>query len=468
MPDKSAENLARIRACDADWNESDHPRADNGQFTSGSGGGGAKVSKLQAGGKAKAQTLRNVSGALAGVNAELDKINKRYAANLKSNLARESKIRADIERREADLEEKHKNDWRYGNAYGRLQNKPGLESLAERVKQKGKALERSKREEENKLDAERRAASEEYGLDGRRREAAAIKADNEKLKPWLKKQALEAEQKKFQGAKKTLEKARPGIRQMRADKLGYEKLTSEKASNYPEGEAHNLMVGALKSAGGDFKKAQASLLESFGDNPKLAAAIKRLKPPAQAAAPSVSPEQSAAKFTKIAETFKKIDPQVAKYAKQAAKIAAKSGEAAALEWAKNKSAEIEADPELFPVAKGFHQGRLRMLTEQYNRPAESSAPNRAAAPAPTPQPSKKSDVGQKGIDYLRSISHVNSSFEENTGYTARNMLDMINEGKTLKEIRSEMRANIKKHSPDIDGDLQHLDSIIARVKRAQQ
>ena len=52
MPDRTQENLARIRACDADWNENDHPRADNGQFTSGSGGGGAKVSKLQSGGKA--------------------------------------------------------------------------------------------------------------------------------------------------------------------------------------------------------------------------------------------------------------------------------------------------------------------------------------------------------------------------------------------------------------------------------
>jgi len=214
MADKTQENLARIRACDADWNENDHPRADNGQFTSGSGGG-AKVSKLQSGGKAKVQQLKNVSGALAGVNAELDKIDKRYAAKLKSSLARESKIRADIEKREAALEEKHKNDWRYGHAYGRLQNKPGLESLAERVKQKGKALERSKREEENKLDAEKRAASEEYGLFGRRREAAAIKHDNEKLKPWVKKRALEAEQKKFQGAKKTLEKAKPGIAKMR-------------------------------------------------------------------------------------------------------------------------------------------------------------------------------------------------------------------------------------------------------------
>lgn len=42
MPDRSAENLARIRACDAEWDESKHSRADNGQFTSGGGGGGAK------------------------------------------------------------------------------------------------------------------------------------------------------------------------------------------------------------------------------------------------------------------------------------------------------------------------------------------------------------------------------------------------------------------------------------------
>lgn len=42
MSDKSAENLRRIRAWDAEWDESKHSRADNGQFTSGGGGGGAK------------------------------------------------------------------------------------------------------------------------------------------------------------------------------------------------------------------------------------------------------------------------------------------------------------------------------------------------------------------------------------------------------------------------------------------
>ena len=41
MPDRSAENLRRIRAWDAEWDESKHSRADNGQFTSGGGGSGS-------------------------------------------------------------------------------------------------------------------------------------------------------------------------------------------------------------------------------------------------------------------------------------------------------------------------------------------------------------------------------------------------------------------------------------------
>ena len=49
--DKTQVNLERIRAVDT-WEENKHPRADNGQFTSGSGGGSA------------AQTLKNVANAV--------------------------------------------------------------------------------------------------------------------------------------------------------------------------------------------------------------------------------------------------------------------------------------------------------------------------------------------------------------------------------------------------------------------
>ena len=47
MPDRSAENLRRIRAFDAEWDESKHSRADNGQFTSGGGGGGKKSAPVK-------------------------------------------------------------------------------------------------------------------------------------------------------------------------------------------------------------------------------------------------------------------------------------------------------------------------------------------------------------------------------------------------------------------------------------
>lgn len=80
----------------------------------------------------------------------------------------------------------------------------------------------------------------------------------------------------------------------------------------------------------------------------------------------------------------------------------------------------------------------------------------------------KSDVGEKGLAYLRSISHVNSSAEEETGYTARTMIDMINKGKTLEEIRTELRKNIDKYSHDVDNDYQHLDKMIEAVKRADK
>lgn len=80
----------------------------------------------------------------------------------------------------------------------------------------------------------------------------------------------------------------------------------------------------------------------------------------------------------------------------------------------------------------------------------------------------KSDVGEKGLAYLRSISHVNSSAEEETGYTARTMIDMINKGKTMEEIRTELRKNIDKYSHDTDNDYRHLDKMIEAVKRADK
>ena len=110
MADRTQENLARIRACDADWNENDHPRADNGQFTSGSGGGGAKVSKLQSGGKAKASSIK--AGEIAKNQERYDNAHKSMAANYLSDLTNAVKG-GDYETAREKLERHEKDKKRY-------------------------------------------------------------------------------------------------------------------------------------------------------------------------------------------------------------------------------------------------------------------------------------------------------------------------------------------------------------------
>ena len=383
MADKTQDNLARVRACDADWNENDHPRADNGQFTSGSGGGGAKVSKA--------------------------------TPDMKKG--------------------KHK----YGNRQGF--GKPAEEAARNEKKAKLRA---------KSDDLTTRVAGEGNAKTAKERRRV------------------------LSAAKATLEKARPRIAAMRElakaaqpDIKGMEAAIDKKKSELKTAIKKQLPVDQIKKIREDldqmkFDYRAARFPRQYGS--------KAAAPAAKPAQAGGSNQQSAEKFTKVADNLKKVDSTAAKYARQMSKVAAKSGEAAALKWAENMRAKIEADRDLLPIEKGYLGGRLNIVLKEYNKSAGNQAPQPAPqpTPAPTPNPSKKSDVGQKGIDYLRSISHVNSSFEENAGYTARNMIDMINQGKTLKEIRSEMRSNIMKHSPDIDGDLQHLDSIIAKVKKAQQ
>lgn len=41
--DKTQINVERMRTCDAEWEEQKHPRAGNGQFTSGSGSAGSSA-----------------------------------------------------------------------------------------------------------------------------------------------------------------------------------------------------------------------------------------------------------------------------------------------------------------------------------------------------------------------------------------------------------------------------------------
>lgn len=112
MPDRSAENLERIRACDAGWNENDHPRANNGQFTSG-GGGGATVSKLPEGKTTAHNSIK--AGQIAKNQERYDSAHKSMAALYLSDLTNALK-KGDYESAREHLDS-HERDKKY---YDRL------------------------------------------------------------------------------------------------------------------------------------------------------------------------------------------------------------------------------------------------------------------------------------------------------------------------------------------------------------
>ncbi len=60
--DKTKVNLERLRAYDADWEESKHPRSENGQFTSGSGGSSGKKSEPEASKSPLRQAAETIQG----------------------------------------------------------------------------------------------------------------------------------------------------------------------------------------------------------------------------------------------------------------------------------------------------------------------------------------------------------------------------------------------------------------------
>ena len=63
--DKTKINLERMRAFDAEWEEGKHPRAENGQFTSGGGSAGGGVESANKHGENKSP-LRQASEAIQG------------------------------------------------------------------------------------------------------------------------------------------------------------------------------------------------------------------------------------------------------------------------------------------------------------------------------------------------------------------------------------------------------------------
>ena len=218
MPDKSAENLARIRACDADWNENDHPRADNGQFTSG-GGGGVKISKFKGqSGKVKAEREAayreqvETGNKINALNRQLESSPEYRRANRNASLGTgQTRINGVEERarlkKEADKElDPLREQWR--NAYAKQR------SLAHRVGGKFTTKEKSINE-----------AVKKYGQQMTSAMKAAQNADNEAAREQAENEYSDAmgkqmgeiynATKKEHAAMQTLAKARPKIAAMR-------------------------------------------------------------------------------------------------------------------------------------------------------------------------------------------------------------------------------------------------------------
>lgn len=78
--DKSKVNLERLRAYDAEWEESKHPRADNGQFTSGSGSAGKKSEP-----EASKSPLRQAAETIQGGASGTKKYNQKDLQKLANN-----------------------------------------------------------------------------------------------------------------------------------------------------------------------------------------------------------------------------------------------------------------------------------------------------------------------------------------------------------------------------------------------
>lgn len=298
MPDRSAENLRRIRACDAEWDESKHKRANNGQFTS---GGGATVSKAQSGGKAKVNSVK--AGDIPKNQERYDNAHKSMAALYLSDLTNALK-KGDYETAREKLDRHEKDKQRYDK--------------------------------------------------------------------------LTKQNNKMAAAKSTLEKARPGIRQMRADKLGYKKLTGEKASNHPEGEAHNMMVGAMESAGGDFYTAKNKLLNNPGTSPEVKKALRKLKAPAGSKPNSIDglvqqyTEQGKNDLASLAEQMRAEMAQGSTHREALRTVLGKLDESVENGWIDRKTYDRDVD-NLLNVVAG-HVGAI------YN-PAKP-------APAPAAKPAK--------------------------------------------------------------------------------
>ena len=80
------------------------------------------------------------------------------------------------------------------------------------------------------------------------------------------------------------------------------------------------------------------------------------------------------------------------------------------------------------------------------------------------KPESKSEVGKKGMSFLKKLSNPNSSFGESAAFTAGEIIKQLKAGKSLAEISKDLHDGVKEYDgPDYEHEL--IDKIINRAKR---
>lgn len=228
MADKTQINLERIRACDAEWEESKHPRSENGQFTS---GGGVKVSKAtpdmkkgwhkygnrQGFGKPAEEAAHNEKK--ARIRAKSDDLTTRVAGEWNAKTAKERRrVLSAAKQTLAKARPKIA-------AMRELAQEAGGGATVSKIQSGGKAKASSIKageiaKNQERYDNAHKSMAANYlsdltnAIKGGDYETAREKLERHE-KDKKRYDQLTAQNNKFKAAKKTLEKARPGIAKMR-------------------------------------------------------------------------------------------------------------------------------------------------------------------------------------------------------------------------------------------------------------
>lgn len=107
------------------------------------------------------------------------------------------------------------------------------------------------------------------------------------------------------------------------------------------------------------------------------------------------------------------------------------------------------------------KGTLEALNNYYDGGTVKKEPEKNPA-------TKSPEVGDKGMAFLKRMSVIHSSFDEDTGYMARDIAQQLKDGKSLEEIKDYFYDNIDKWGSNKEQEKKQVDKFLEAVKRADK